>query len=183
MKSVEGIILKRTSRREADAVFTLYTKEHGLMELVAKGVRKSSAKLKSGLDIFNHAEIFYAPAKHWPIITDFKIKNDFNGIKQNLFRLKLSNFASGAVLKIFEHGSSDLAVWQGVLGYFAAISRLDLTREHMIDLVYSWCHDILVLNGLDPKSPDFKVLSDDQLKKRTQNLFQYHFGIDLKDLI
>ena len=42
MKSIEGIILKNSPRHEADAVFTLYTKEHGLMELQAKSVRKHS---------------------------------------------------------------------------------------------------------------------------------------------
>lgn len=183
MKSVEGIILKKSPRREADAVFTLYTKEHGLMELVAKGVRKGSAKLKSGLDIFNHAEVFYAPAKHWPIITDFKIKNDFKNIKQNLFRLKLASFAVGAVLKIFEPGFADEAAWQNILGYFNAIGRANSIREDMVNLVYSWCHDTLVLNGLDPKSPDFKVLSESEFKKRTQDLFQYHFGINISELI
>ncbi|MBI4119124.1 MAG: recombination protein O N-terminal domain-containing protein, partial [Parcubacteria group bacterium] len=91
MKSVEGIILKKTPRREADSVFTLYTKEHGLMHLQAKGVRKQTAKLKAGLSVFNWVELFYVPAKYMPIATDFRIKDDFKVVKNNIKRLKLAS--------------------------------------------------------------------------------------------
>ena len=183
MKSVEGIILKKSPRREADAVFTLYTKEHGLMELVAKGVRKGSAKLKSGLDVFNHAEIFYAPAKHWSIVTDFKIKNNFKNIKQNLFRLKLTHFASVAILKIFEPGLAEPRVWQKVLDFFTGLENSQSNKEELIGSTYFWCHDILVLNGLNPRSPDFSPINTVDLKKKTEELFLYHFGISISKLI
>ena len=177
MKSVEGIILKKTPRREADVIVTLYTREHGLMELVAKSARKQEAKLKAGLDLFNHVEVFYVPAKRWPIATDFKIKNDFRLVKNEIKRLKLASFLAYVINRVFEPGLADPAVWHSVLNYFNTINRSDLARENMRDVVYLWCHDILVLNGLDPKSPDFKPMAGAELKKKTQELFRYHFGI------
>lgn len=183
MKSVEGIILKKTSRREADLAIKLYTKEHGLMEFTAKGARKQEAKLKPGLDIFNHIDLFYIPAKHLPIATDFKIKNDFKNIKNNLFRLKLAYFASGALLKIFEPGLGEPRVWQKILDFFTGLENSPSNKEELIETTYFWCHDILVLNGLDPNSPDFKPINAAQLKKNTEELFLHHFGISISKLI
>ena len=183
MKSIEGIILKKSPRREADIVVTLYTKEHGLMEILAKGARKSEAKLKSGLDIFNRVEIFYVLARYLPIATDFKIKDDFKNIKKDLFRLKLAHFSTSVMLKIFEPGLAEPLVWQKLSDFFSDINNDQNSRAELIHIAYEWCHDILVLNGLNPRSPDFKPISKDDLKKKTQDLFRHHFGLDLAKLI
>ena len=179
MKSIEGIILKKSPRREADIVVTLYTKEHGLMEILAKGVRKGEAKLKSGLDIFNRVEIFYVPAKYLPIATDFKIKDDFKNIKGDLFRLKLAHFSAGVMLKIFEPGLAEPAVWQKLCDFFSSINNNLISRVELTQAAYGWCHDILILNGLNPRSPDFKPINKDYLKKKTQDLFRHHFGLTI----
>lgn len=183
MKSVEGIILKKTPRREADLVLKLYTKEHGLAEFQARGARKQEAKLKAGLDVFNFVELFYVPAKHLPIATDFKIKNDFKILKADIKRLKLASFLVHIMDRIFEPGLADQAVWQSVFDYFHNINLPVLTRENMVNLAYAWCHQILVLNGLDPKSPEFKEVSEAELRKKTQNLFSHHFGVELVKLL
>lgn len=161
----------------------LYTKEHGLMEFMAKGARKQEAKLKSGLDVFNHIDLFYVPAKYMPIVTDFKIRNDFKNMKRDLFRLKLAHFASGAILKIFEPSLAEPRVWQKVLRFFAGLENNQLNKEELVESSYFWCHDILVLNGLNPRSPDFKPINTADLKKKTEELFLRHFGISISKLI
>ena len=181
MKSIEGIILKKSPRREADIVVTLYTKEHGLMEILAKGARKSEAKLKSGLDIFNQVEIFYILARYLPIATDFKIKDDFKNIKGDLFRLKLAHFSAGVMLKIFEPGLAEPLVWQKLSDFFSDINinNDQNLRVELTETTYEWCHDILVLNGLNPRSPDFEPIKESDLKKKTQDLFLHHFGLTI----
>ena len=153
------------------------------MEILAKGVRKSEAKLKSGLDIFNQVEIFYVLARYLPIATDFKIKDDFKNIKNDLFRLKLAHFSAGVMLKIFEPGLAEPLVWQKLCDFFSGINNNQISRVELTQAAYEWCHDILVLNGLNPRSPDFKPISKDDLKKKTQDLFRHHFGLDLAKLI
>ena len=179
MKSVEGIILKKTPRREADAVFTLYTKEQGLMFFMAKGVRKQEAKLKAGLDVFNWVDLFYVPAKYIPIATDFRIKDDFKIIKSDLFRLRLAHFAAGAVLKIFEPGAGEEKIWQKTFDFFSALNNRYASLESLEESVYQWCYHILDLNGLNPRAPNFKPINSANLKKRTDDLFWIHFGLTI----
>lgn len=183
MKSVEGIILKKIPRREADIVFTLYTREHGLMELQAKGVRQAKGKLKAGLDLFNYTQMFFVPAKYLPIITDFKVKDDFKIIKNDLYRLRLAHFAAGAMLKIFEPGLAQEQVWQKTLDFFSGLDIKYLTREGLGESVYHWCYHILDLNGLNPRAPDFKLTNMIHVKKKTEDLFGHHFGVSLDKLI
>lgn len=183
MKSVEGIILKKTPRREADAVLTLYTKEQGLAFFAARGVRKQEAKLKAGLDIFNWVDLFYVPAKHMPIATDFRIKDDFKNIKSDLIRLKLAHFAVQAIPKIFEPGAGEEKVWQKTFDFFSSLNNKYVSTDGLRESLYQWCYHILDLNGLNPHAPDFKLTSAVYLKKRTGDLFLHHFGLSISKLI
>lgn len=151
MKSVEGIILKKMPRREADLVFEIYTKEMGLAHFQAKGVRKHSAKLKSGLDVFNHVDLFYAPSKYMSIATDFKIRNDFSYMKKNLKLLKLANFSSHIIGKIFEPGLADEKAWNRISEYFHIIGKEGLEISGAINSTYAFCYQILHLNGIQPE--------------------------------
>ena len=151
MKSVEGIILKKIPRKEADFVFEIYTKEIGLAHFQAKGVRKHSAKLKSGLDVFNHVDLFYAPSRYMPIITDFKIRNDFQSIKKNLKFLKLANFGAYVIGKIFEPGLIDEKAWNRISEYFHTLGKEGPEISRAVNSTYAFCYQILHLNGIQPE--------------------------------
>jgi DNA repair protein RecO len=151
MKSIEGIILKKIPRREADFIFEIYTKELGLAHFQAKSVRKHSAKLKSGLDVFNHVDLFYAPSKYMPIITDFKIRNDFQPIKKNLKLLKLANFGAHIIGKIFEPSLSDEKTWNDVSEYFNSLNKENLETEEAVNSAYIFCYKLLHINGVQPE--------------------------------
>lgn len=151
MKQIEGIILKKIPRKEADLIFEIYTKELGLAHFQAKGVRKYSAKLKSGLDVFNHVDLFCAPSKYMPIITDFKIKSDFPRVKNNLKLLKLANFGARAIGKIFEPGLSDDRAWNNVFGYFNSLDKENLKSVEAADSAYVFCFRLLHINGVQPE--------------------------------
>ncbi len=47
-----GFILKKKNIREADQIFTIYTKEFGKLKFLAKGSRKIKSKLRGGLKLF-----------------------------------------------------------------------------------------------------------------------------------
>lgn len=68
---IEGIIIKRRNCREADRIITLFTKEHGKIRCVAKGVRKISSKRAPHIELFRHAKItLYKPYNRLPIVSE-----------------------------------------------------------------------------------------------------------------
>ncbi len=151
MKKVEGIILKRSPRFEADAIFEVYTKELGLVHFQAKSVRKYTGKLKSGLEVFNWAEIYFVPAKYLPIITETKVKNYLPGIKNNLYRLKLAQVAAYVLPKIMEPGLTEPEIWHEVSIYFSNLNDETLDRAQLLKKVYFLCYRLMILNGYQPQ--------------------------------
>ena len=181
MKKTEGIIIKKTPRREADAIFTLYTKELGLASFQAKGVRKQTAKLKAGLDVFNWTDIYFVQAKFLPIVTDARIKNDLCFLKKDLGRLKLAQAAAAAVSKIVEPGVADKRMWREISGLFSFLNNSDSPAETLEQETYLFCYRALVANGLMPRVDDKTDPFD--FKNRVRDFFGYHFGTDLEELI
>ena len=56
----EAIILRRRVLGEADRVLTLFTREHGKLSVVARGVRKTTSKRSGSLEPFCHVRLLLA---------------------------------------------------------------------------------------------------------------------------
>lgn len=51
--TVEGIILKRKAYGEADRILTVFTKQHGKMRVIAKGVRRITSRRAGHIEVFS----------------------------------------------------------------------------------------------------------------------------------
>src|SRR3989344_4187918 len=136
MKCVEGIILRKIPKKEADAIFEVYTKEPGLVYFQAKGVRKAEAKLKFRLDTFNLATIYYAPSRYLPIVVDSRVEERHSFLRQDLERLRLANTAGHIISNIFESWFPDSRIWQEITRYFNSLDDQNFSLEELSQLAY-----------------------------------------------
>ena len=51
--SDQGVVIKRSNFGEADRIVTLFTKNHGKVTVIARGVRKPSSKRAGSIELFN----------------------------------------------------------------------------------------------------------------------------------
>ena len=151
MNHTEGIILSSASRREADAVFKIYTKELGLVDFQAKSVKKAQAKLKFNLQPFNRATIYFVPARYLPIIVDAKVENNFAVIKNDLERLKLAGAVGHVLRNIFEPNWPDYRSWQKITAYFDSLNNPAVGADKISNLTCLMCYQLLWLGGFDPE--------------------------------
>lgn len=98
---VQGIVIGQKGIRDADIFVSLYTKERGRMELLARGARKINSKLKSHIEPLNHIEVMVAVGRNsqrlatgyslhtWP-----EIRKDFN---KTVLALTLIEVAEGLI--------------------------------------------------------------------------------------
>jgi DNA repair protein RecO (recombination protein O) len=82
-----GIVLKRTNYSEADRIVTLFTKEHGKVVGLAKGVRKITSKRASAMEPATVTKFMLHPTKGMDIITQTHLLDSFPHLRQNLIRL------------------------------------------------------------------------------------------------
>ena len=79
---VEGIVIKRKNFGEADKLLTLFTKQHGKINCLAKGIRKLTSRKASSLELFNLAAVFLAKGKSLDIITETQLINSFREFRK-----------------------------------------------------------------------------------------------------
>lgn len=69
----EGYVLNKTGLREADQLFTVYTKDYGKIDVLGRGIRKITSKLRSGIDLFCFSQIEFVVGKTYRTLTDAKM--------------------------------------------------------------------------------------------------------------
>ncbi len=82
--STEGIVLKRSNVGEADRIITVFTRSHGKMQCIAKGVRKITSSRRSALEPGTHARLFFAESHNLPILTQAQCIEEFAQIRSTL---------------------------------------------------------------------------------------------------
>jgi len=122
MQKYTAIILASRDTNEFDRIYTLYTKEAGLVRVAGRGVRKPEAKLAGHLEPGTMAEIYVARSKGMGQITGAITLESFEVIKKDFE--KLSEFLKVAkfFLKNFAEGEKDEKIFElfdGFLKIFA----------------------------------------------------------------
>lgn len=83
----EGIIIKRINYGEADKILTIFTKNHGKITGIAKGIRKITSKRKGALELFNRNAFFLSYGKSLDVITEVQPIGNFASSQINLEKL------------------------------------------------------------------------------------------------
>ncbi len=86
----EAIIIKKTRLGEADNILTLYTPHLGKIQGVAKGVRRTKAKLAGHLELLTHSQVSLARGRNLDTIIGSQTINSFLPLKSDLW---LSSYA------------------------------------------------------------------------------------------
>lgn len=79
--ATEGVILSRKNFGEADRLLTIYTKDHGKISAIAKGVRRPRSKKAGHLELGSWCKVFVAKGKNIDLLTEVEVKRAF-GIAQ-----------------------------------------------------------------------------------------------------
>ncbi len=81
----EAIIIKKTKLREADNILTLYTPDFGKIQGIARGVRRTKAKLAGHLELLTHSQVSLARGRNLDTITGSQTINSFLPLKSDLW--------------------------------------------------------------------------------------------------
>jgi DNA repair protein RecO (recombination protein O) len=80
----EAIILRHSDWGEADRLLSLFTREHGKLRAVAKGVRKMQSRKAGHLEPFTRVNLVLAKGHDLWIVTQAEAVDDFQPVRENL---------------------------------------------------------------------------------------------------
>jgi DNA repair protein RecO (recombination protein O) len=89
---VEAIILKARNFGEADKILTLFTREHGKVEAVARGVRKIKSKNRGSVQPFSRSSIMLYKGKNLDTVTQCDLLEGFPGLRNDLDLLAYAGY-------------------------------------------------------------------------------------------
>lgn len=82
-----GFVIKRVNFGEADRFITVYSQNHGKLELVAKGVRKITSRRSSHIELLHHIKFQSVKGKNNYILTEAQLIHGFHDSQTTLEQL------------------------------------------------------------------------------------------------
>lgn len=143
----EGIVIKRSNFSEADRILTIFTKKHGKLKILAKGVRRITSRRGPNIEVFNDVSVFIHRGRTFDILTEVELKNSYSKIRKNLDLVGLAFYVCELVDSLCPENQPHPAIYENLK---EVLSELDQ------GLVHKFEKDLLIELGYLPKSKLFE---------------------------
>jgi len=164
----EAVIIKRRDFGEADRLVTCFTREHGKLTLLAKGVRKITSRKAGHVELFTHARLLVAKGRTWDIITQAECIQPFLPLREDLGRTGYAYYAAELLDLLTQEQDPNPELFDLFL---ETLDRLGRAEEPRLPMRYFELH-AMGLAGFQPEL--FVCLGCQQPIRPTQNYF--HVG-------
>ena len=103
MEYCEGLVVRVMTYKESDVIMTVFTREHGLISVLAKGAKKMKSRFRSSASIFTHASFYvnYKP-NSLSILTDLKLIDANSALKVDLEKAAYASYLCELTFKVFD---------------------------------------------------------------------------------
>lgn len=127
--SCEGFILKRKNYGEADKLITLFTKNHGKIISLAKGVRKITSRRAGSLELLNRVKVSLHQTKSLPILTEAQVQNSYPDLKIDLNKLSIAFMVLELTDRLFAENQENTKVFDMLTLTLSRINEAQTLEE------------------------------------------------------
>ncbi|MCC6458675.1 MAG: DNA repair protein RecO [Caldilineaceae bacterium] len=154
-----AVVLRRRDFRDADRILTIFTPNYGKLEVIAKGVRKTTSRKAGHLELFSHCTLMLAKGRTWDIVTEVVGVESFRNIRQDLDKISLASYISELIDCFSESDDENQPMWDLLL---VTLQELDQTSSaYNSRLLRHWFEmSLLSLTGFQPQL--FQCLNCDE---------------------
>lgn len=109
-----GFVLRRVNLGEADRFVTLYTKDNGKVEVLAKGVRKITSRRLSHIEPLNYIRFHSIKTSKNFILTEVEVLDSYESRKQDLKQCEIAFFILELVDNLCPYGQVNKEIFIAV---------------------------------------------------------------------
>lgn len=150
---IEGLVLKRSDVGETDRLITFFTRHHGKLSVLAKGVRRPNSRRAGSLELFNEVQASVHHTKgDLDILGEVELVNSQPAWRKHLGRVTVAYQLVEAVDKLTPDGQSHPKIFDLLKQSLSQIGKLEADWKQDIEL---WLVELLVELGYWPKSQPF----------------------------
>ena len=129
------LVLKRVNFGEADRILTIFTREHGKLAVVAKGIRKLTSRKAPHLELFSSARIHLVSGHNLPIVTEAQTLTDFAHLKTALQRTKHAFHLLEILDQMLAEGQPHPEVFDRLIKDLQLLSLPDLSLKQAVEII------------------------------------------------
>lgn len=104
---VEAIVIRRRDWGEADRLLTLFTREQGKIQAVAKGARKPTSRKAGHLELFTRSRLLIARTRSIDIITQAETAEAYRPLRASLEASTLAHYFAELLDRFTGEAQSD----------------------------------------------------------------------------
>ncbi|OGD31446.1 DNA repair protein RecO [Candidatus Azambacteria bacterium RIFCSPHIGHO2_02_FULL_52_12] len=185
MHALTGIIIKKQNKGEHDQIITAYSKEYGKIALVARGVRKGSAKLSGHLSLLHLSTIGFVPGRQTKVLTTVSELESFPAMKKNLEKAQAALHIAHVVDAYTIEEAHDEDLFHLLLGALDYLNRKEMKRLELKFFLRYFEFKFLSVLGYEPEDKtivyalgnDQVMLSEKELDKMALDFGRYFQNI------
>jgi len=147
----KGFIFKKNDFWEADRIFTIFTKDFGKLEILARAIRKIKSKLRGGMELFYLTDIEFIQGKTYKTLTDASLIENFPNLRKDLKRLKIAYEISEILDNLIKGQEEDEKVWDLLKETFQRLNSLSLSIKECWLIYYYFLWNFLSILGYQPE--------------------------------
>lgn len=148
-----GIVLRRRDVREADRLYTIFTKNHGKIEALTRGSRNLTSKLSPHLESFATVDLLIARGRFWDHVAGVEAVERFSNIGSKFLTTWAAFYAFELTDTLIKPGARDYGLWNLFLEYLRVLNELpDGTSVFLLkQLVRAYACQLLLRLGVAPE--------------------------------
>lgn len=152
----EGIVLAKRSFGEADRIISLYTKSHGRISCLAKGVRRPSSRKRGHVEVFNQVKFQATNGRGIDVMTEAETIDDFSEIRKSLKKVSLAYYFMEVIGRITHEGERHEDLYFLILENLKKLKKQTKLKELRKEFVL----DVLIILGFWPKGKVLHALDE-----------------------
>lgn len=146
----QAFILKKTDLREADQVFTVYTKDFGKLKILGRAIRKIKSKLRSGIGLFYLSEIEFIQGKIYKTLTDAVVIDKFKNIRNDLEKTNVACQIIEVLNDLVKGEEQDEQIWYLLIEVFEKLkikNSIKIKNWKLEIIYYYFLWNLLSISG------------------------------------
>jgi DNA repair protein RecO (recombination protein O) len=127
----EAVIIRKTKLGEADRILTLYTRDHGKIEVFAKGVRRPKSKLAGHLELLTYSLVRLARGRNLDTVTGSQTIEAFLPLKNDIWLTSYGLYAAELVNQFNAERSANQQLFQLLVETLRRLSQAESSELTM----------------------------------------------------
>ena len=143
-------MLARRNFSEADRILSVFSKGHGRLSLLAKGVRRPSSRKRGHIEVFNRIKFQAVKGRGLDMMTEAEIIDSFEMVRKDLKKVALAYYFMEVIGRTIHEEEKNIELYGLLQDYLEKLKE----DKKLLSLRQNFVYQALTILGFWPKGKD-----------------------------